>query len=71
MKNAKSPTRCITLGKASYFLTDQATGVSYRSLGRKGLDSLRGCGVYHNATQVEAQQILLGPAVSSLKPQRP
>jgi thioredoxin reductase (NADPH) len=32
-----------------------ATGVSYRSLGLKGLEQLRGCGVYHNATQVEAQ----------------
>jgi thioredoxin reductase (NADPH) len=32
-----------------------ATGVSYRALGVKGLDQLRGCGVYHNATLVEAQ----------------
>lgn len=32
-----------------------ATGVSYRSLGMKGLRELRGSGVYYSATQVEAQ----------------
>jgi thioredoxin reductase (NADPH) len=31
-----------------------ATGVSYRTLGVKGLTDLHGCGVYYAATQVEA-----------------
>ena len=31
-----------------------ATGVSYRSLGVRGLETLRGAGVYYSATQVEA-----------------
>jgi thioredoxin reductase (NADPH) len=47
----------ITTGDGSSIRTRTAivaTGVSYRSLGVRGLSALRGAGVYYSATQVEA-----------------
>jgi thioredoxin reductase (NADPH) len=57
MTRRDNGTHAVTMGDGAVFETKTlliSTGVSYRTLGVRGLNRLRGCGIYYAATQIEA-----------------